>query len=101
HRGFADIRWRRTVMTPEGTVGIRQVGEAGFRGDIGDLTRAPTRIAQERCALYQAPFQHMMREAPAGLLQEEMHVARRDAERRRDHDRIQALIAAAAFDLTQ
>src|SRR5580698_3836789 len=43
----------------------------------------------------------MMGEALAGFFEQEMHVARRDAEQKRDRNCTQARIAAAAIDLTQ
>ncbi len=59
------------------------------------------RIAQQRGGLFQPPFQHVMGEALAGLFEQQMHVARRDAEQHRNRDSAQARIATATLDLVQ
>src|ERR1700729_3463655 len=77
----ANVRRCRTKMPAEGAIEIGQVVEARFGGNVGNLAMAQTRIAQQHRGAFEAAFQHVMREALAGFFQEQMHVARRDAER--------------------
>ena len=57
-------------MPAEGAVEIGQVGETCFGGDVRDLAMAPSRVAQQRGGLFEAPFQHVMAEALAGFFEE-------------------------------
>ena len=61
----------------------------------------PPRIAQQCPGLLQTPLQHVMGEALAGFFEQQVNVARRNAEQRSDTGRTQIEIAAAALDLAQ
>src|ERR1700733_7361447 len=98
--GAADIRGRRPEMPAEGAIKIGQIGEARFSGYLGDLAVPPERIAQQCRGLSQPLLQHVMGEALSGFFKEQMHVARRDTEQKRDRNCAQARIAAASLDLT-
>src|SRR5580698_883986 len=62
---------------------------------------AEVRITQQRCGFIQPPFQHVMGEALSGLFEEQVHVARRNAEKKRDRDCAQIPIATATLNLVQ
>ena len=66
-------------MPAKGAVEIGQIGETCFGGDVCDLAMAPSRVAQQRGSLFEAPIQHVMGEALAGFFEEKMDVARSNA----------------------
>lgn len=85
-------------MPAEGTVEIGQIREARLGGNVSDLAAAPIRFAQKRGGRIQAAAQYVMREALAGFFEQEVHIARRDAELFGDRQRTEIWIGTAMFD---
>jgi len=99
--GVANIRRCRAEAATKCSIEVREIGKAGRARDVRDPAAAPDGIAQQRGGAFETLGQQMVREATAGLLEQKMHVARRDAEQRRHGARRQARIGVPMLDIAQ
>ena len=77
-------------MAAESPVEMRQVGEAYFNGDGGDFSILTVVIGQQHRRGLKAFPQNVLRKGSAGLFEQHMNVARRNAQFRGDGRRTQS-----------
>src|SRR5579875_1268802 len=76
--GIAHITRRHAVAAPERAVEMGKIAKAALESNVGDLTAPPLRIPQQGRRFFQALFLDVVTEASAGLLEQEVHIARRN-----------------------